>query len=105
MAAPTALDLGAFLGRTVSSGQGESVLQVATSQVRAYVRGQGFTDGVPNDELASVVLTLAARYFAHGRQIAMDEAVGPESVSYRSSPGSFTVAEIFTMNRYRVRSC
>lgn len=80
------------------------MLQVATAQVRAYVRGVGFADGAPNDELAAVILCLATRYLAHPRQLAMDETEGPASVSYRSSPGSFTVSETFVLNRYRQRA-
>ncbi len=104
MAAPSVADLGAFTGRTVSPEQGDAVLRVADSQVRAYTRGVGYTDGVPNDELASVVLCLAARYLVHPGQIAMDLTEGPSSVNYRSSPGSFTVSEFYTMNRYRRRA-
>ncbi|APE18265.1 hypothetical protein BOH72_26285 [Mycobacterium sp. WY10] len=104
MPAPTVLELGAFLGRTVAPEQGAAVIQVATAQVRAYTRGVGFADGEPNDELASVILGLASRYLAHPRMIAMDETEGPSSAIWRSSPGSFTVAEIFTLNRYRVRA-
>lgn len=104
MAAPTVSELAAFTGRTVSSEQGGAVLQVANSQVRAYVRGVGYINGEPNAELASVVLTLAARYLAHPRQISMDESEGPASASYRSNPGFFSAAEMFTMNRYRVRA-
>lgn len=77
---------------------------MATAQVRAYTRDVGFTNGVPNDELASVILCLATRYLAHPRQISLDETEGPASVSYRSSPGSFTVSEMFTLNRFRQRA-
>jgi hypothetical protein len=106
MAAPTVSDLAALAGTAVSTGQGTAVLQIATAQVRAYVRGQGFNaTGEPNDELASVILCLASRYLAHPRQLAMDEAEGPSSVSFRSSPGSFSVSELFTLNRYRVNAC
>jgi len=105
VAAPQVSDLAAWTGQAVSQEQGAAVLQVATAQVRAYVRGNGFVDGVPNDELASVITCLAARYLAHPRQIAMDETEGPSAVGFRSSSGSFTVAELFTLNRYRVRAC
>lgn len=102
MAAPTVSELGAFLGRAVTSEQGAAALQVATAQVKAYVRGG--PNWEPNDELASVILTLAARYLAHPRQISMDESEGPASVSYRSNPGSFSLSEIYTLNRYRTRA-
>ncbi len=105
MAAPTVNDLGDFVGRAVSAEQAGAALRVATSQVRAYVRGVGFdADGSPNDELGAVVLCLAARYLAHPRIIGLDESERPASVSFRTSPGSFTVAELYTLNRYRQRA-
>lgn len=81
MSAPTYTDLGALLGRSVTEVQGNAVIQVVTSMVNAYTRGEGFTSGVPNDELCAVVLTAAARLLAHPRQLGMAETVGPESVS------------------------
>ena len=105
MPAPTVADLGVLLGRAVASEQGAAAIQVATAQVRAYTRGEGFTDGVPNEELAAVILCLAVRLVSHPRQMAMDETEGPSSVSFRSSPGTFTLSELFTLNRYRVRAC
>ncbi|WP_231984010.1 hypothetical protein [Mycobacterium sp. 852013-51886_SCH5428379] len=86
----------------MSAEQAGAVLRVATAQVRAYVRGG--PGWVPNDELASVILGLAARLVSHPRMIAMDETEGPSSASYRSSPGSFTVSELFTLNRHRQRA-
>lgn len=104
MSAPTYTDLGALLGRSVTEVQGNAVIQVVTSMVNAYTRGEGFTSGVPNDELRAVVLTAAARLLAHPRQLGMAETVGPESVSYREGFTGFTVAELFTLNRYRKRA-
>jgi hypothetical protein len=103
VATPSVADLVAFTGKAASSEQGEAVLSVANAQVRSYVRGVGYADGVPNEELAAVVLYLAARYLAH-TGVNMDLTEGPSSVSYRSSPGSFSVSETFTLNRFRVRA-
>ena len=104
MAAPTPAELGALLGRAVTSEQGVAVLQVVTSMARAYTRDAGFTDGTPNDEIRAVILTAAARLLSNPRGLLMDETVGPESVSYRSAFTGWTVAELFTLNRYRARA-
>lgn len=104
MSAPTYSDLGALLGRTVTEAQGTAVIQVITSMVSAYTRGVGFIDGVPNDELRAVVLTASARLLAHPRQLGMAEALGPESASFREGFSGFSVAELFTLNRYRKRA-
>jgi hypothetical protein len=104
MAAPTATDLGALLGRTVGAEQASAVLGIVTSMAKSYVRGQGFSGGVPNDELAAVILTAAARLLSNPRGLLIDETEGPSSVSYRSAFTGWTVAELFVLNRFRVRS-
>src|SRR4051812_8311482 len=65
-------------------------------------RGQGFTDGEPNQDIRAVILTAAARLLSNPRGLLMDETKGPESVSYRSAFTGWTVAELFVLNRYRV---
>lgn len=105
MATPTVVDLSAVLGRTVSAEQGGAVLSIVTAMVKAYTRGEGFdSDGAPNDELRAVVLTASARLLAHPRQLGMAEALGPESASFREGFSGFSVAELFTLNRYRKRA-
>lgn len=100
MAAPTVADLSALLGRTVPTGQGEAALNITTMAVRAYVRGGSGWE--PNDEQASVILSSAARLVsnASGRRA---EALGPESVTYGTFEG-FTVGELQTLGRYRVKA-
>lgn len=104
MPAPTYLDLGALLGRTVSPEQGNAVIEIVTSLARAYTRGQGFDDGLPNDELRAVILSAACRMIANPRGIDLAESVGPQSVSFRGAFTGWSVAETFTLNRYRKRA-
>lgn len=104
MTAPTYLELAALLGRQVSSEQGLACLQVITSMAKAYTRDQGFTDGVPNDEIRAVILAASARLLANPRGLLMDETVGPESVSYRSAFTGWSTAELGVLHRYRQRA-
>ena len=103
MTAPTSTDLGALLGRTVSSEQGEAVLQVVTAMASAHTRGVGFADGEPNPEIRAVILAASARMISNPAGIRA-ETVGPESVSYSTFVG-FTVGELVVLDRYRVKAC
>ena len=104
MSAPTYSDLGALLGRDVDATQGQAVLSICTSQVSAYTRGNGFEDGVPNDELRGVILLAALRFIANPELIQKSVSRGPESVDFRGGFVGFTVGELQTLNRYRVRA-
>jgi hypothetical protein len=104
--APTVADLTALLygasGQTVDSEQGAQVLAAVTQMASAYTRGQGFSDGVPNADISAVILSAAARLYAHPRQISIDETVGPDSASVRAGFNGWTVLETIVLNRYRV---
>lgn len=56
--------------------------------------------GEPNDELAAVITTAAARLLANPEQV--DSGVG--STWTRGSFQGWTLAELFVLNRYRVRA-
>ena len=85
--APTVADLTALLygasGQTVDSEQGTQVLAAVTQLASAYTRGWDSLAGVPNADIAAVILTASARLLAHPRQLAVDETVGPDSASFR----------------------
>jgi hypothetical protein len=104
MAAPTYSDLGALTGRTVSQEQGAAVLAVVTAMASAYTRGQCFTNGVPNDEIRAVILMASARLISNTTGLLYDEVEGPSQISYRSAFTGWSVAELFALNRYRVRA-
>ena len=66
MAAPSAADVFAFLGRPVDTDRLEHVgahLSTVTSMVSAYTRGQGFDPltGEPGEDLAAVIVSACAR--------------------------------------------
>jgi len=110
VAAPTVSDLGALLGRDLGgaaeTAQAQQVIAVVTAMVSSYTRGQGFTaDGTgnlaPNAEIRAVILGASARLLSNPSGLLYDEAVGPESVSYRSAFSGWTVAETYVLSRYR----
>lgn len=100
MAAVTGQRIAEFLG-----GGGDSNLvtlagshaEIITQMCLAYTRGAGFSDGVPNDQIASVIVTAAARLVSNPQQIAND--VG--GVSIRGGFNGFNLAEQRVLNRYR----
>ncbi len=89
-------------GQTVDATQGAEVLSAVGQLANAYTRGVGWTDGVPNADISSVILTASARLLAHPRQLAVDETVGPDSASFRGGFTGWSVLETIVLNRYRV---
>jgi hypothetical protein len=69
MAAPTTADLADFVGTDVTTAQGNAVLSVVTALASSYTRGEGFTDGEPNDDVRAVILSAAARLWRDPSQI------------------------------------
>ncbi|UXA08680.1 hypothetical protein KXD96_11770 [Mycobacterium sp. SMC-2] len=106
MAAPTASDLGTFLGpmygADLDSGQATSVLATVTAMASAYTRGVGFTNGVPNSDISAVILTASARMISHIRQTQVYEVQGPESQNIMDNKLVWSTAELSVLNRYRV---
>ena len=92
----------AFTGGTWSTGATTEHVEAATSYVKAYVRDVGFWHGWPNDELASVIVSVAARSLANPTGV-WQTTTGPFSVSYSRTEG-FTLAERAVLDRYRVRA-
>ena len=96
-------DIADFLGQgddqTVIALAGEA-LPVITAMAHAYTRGNGFTDGEPNNEIAAVITTATARLIANPDQV--QYRVG--NVSFQSSFQGWTLAETFVLNRYRKRA-
>jgi hypothetical protein len=74
--------------------------QVVTQMCRAYTRDGGFTDGVPNEEIASVIVTAGARLTSNPQQLAHD--VG--TVSMRGGFQGFSLTERLVLNRYRKKA-
>jgi hypothetical protein len=52
------------------NGDIETVVPIVTVMARAYTRGRGFTDGEPNEVIAAVIVTAAARLAGNTEQLA-----------------------------------
>jgi hypothetical protein len=91
-------------GQTVDATKGAEVLSTVTQLASAYTRGVGFTNGVPNADISTVILTASARLYANPTQLLGDQTYGPSSVSYRSAFQGWTVSELTTLDRYRVKA-
>lgn len=96
---PTADDLAAYSGRTVSATQAAAVIGVVKAMVSAHTRGVGFADGEPNDELAAVILSASTRLLMNTPGV-QQEAMGALQVRYGDAFG-FTLPELTVLNRYR----
>lgn len=100
MAAVTGHLVAAFLGQSDDATLvtlAESHANVVTQMARAYTRDGGFNDGVPNDEIGSVITTAAARLVANPEQLST--IVG--TVSIRGGFNGWTLTERLVLNRYR----
>lgn len=106
----TPADVVAFLGEPTSpelTALVQKHLDVVTSFVWSYVRGQGFTDEgaagrVPNRDIRSVIVAATARYVPNPTQVER-ESGGTQTVKYASLNG-FTLAEQAVLNLYRRRA-
>lgn len=101
----TAADVAAFLGQgddTEVVALAEAHLPVVTTFVKAYVRGNGFTDGAPNDDLSTVIKTATARLTVNpeqNRRISVDDY----AQTFTTLDG-FTLPELAVLHLYRRRS-
>lgn len=102
MTAPTTYDVEAFLGREVDPVQSQAHLETVTAFARAYTRGRGFTDGIPADDIATVIVTATARLLSNPVGT-VTEQVGSYSVRYGTFAG-FNLVEMAVLNTYRKRA-
>lgn len=86
---------------TPSAAVDAAIAQV-TVMARAFTRGRGFDDSVPNEELSAVITTASARLAANGRQTLARDRVDDVEREIRSSFVGWTLAELAVLNRYRV---
>lgn len=87
---------------SLQAGEVATVLPIVKTMARAYTRGRGFEDGEPNEELAAVIATAAARLAANPTGL---QSKRIDDVEYRyslASSFSWTLAEQAVLNRYRV---
>ncbi|MGY4709063.1 hypothetical protein ACXDF8_05770 [Mycolicibacterium sp. CBM1] len=100
MAAVTGQLVADFLGQGDDSSLvtlAESHADIVTQIARAYTRDGGFTEGVPNADIAAVITTAAARLVANPEQIST--TIG--TVSVRGGFSGWTLTERLVLNRYR----
>lgn len=100
MAAVTGQSVAEFLGQGDDDGVvtlAEAHAAIVTQMARAYTRDGGFTDGVPNAEIAAVITTAAARLVSNPEQLST--TIG--TISIRGGFSGWTLAERLTLNRYR----
>lgn len=79
-----------------------TVLPVVTAQVRAYTRDRGFSGDQPTPDLATVILTTAARLAANPENLRA-ETIGDWSVQRQVNDG-WTLTELAILNRHRRRA-
>lgn len=103
MTSGIAADVAALLDEDSAATIPAAITQI-TVMVKAYTRGNGFDDGEPNDELAAVITTAAARLASNGSQQAIDRTAGQFSMSVRTRFDGWTTAELAVLNRYRRRA-
>ena len=99
---PSPESVAAFLGRgddpqTVAAAR--ETLPIVTALARSYTRDRGFVGVEPMEDLAAVLTTATARLMANPEQL--QTRVGEVSVAGWQG---WTLAELFVLNRYRVRA-
>lgn len=102
---PATSDLTARVITFLGSGDPDLIsehVEAATSFVKAYTRDVGFDIYGPNDELAAVIVTAAARSASNPTDI-QQETIGPYAVTHYKNMG-FTLNERAVLDRYRVRA-
>ncbi|QNK52357.1 hypothetical protein H7F30_12245 [Dermacoccus sp. PAMC28757] len=97
----TGQDVADFLGQgddeqfVALAGQSVTII---TAMARAYTRGNGFGNGMPEDDLAAVITTATARLVANPEQLRVTIG-GVQTDGFQG----WTLAELFVLNRYRRR--
>lgn len=103
MAAPTVDDVASLMGGAVNADQAGAVLSIVSALAASYTRGQGFTDGVPADDVKAVILTAAVRMLTDPTGVLESRSMGPFTVSY-APHGGWSTSELMVLNRYRLRA-
>ena len=93
------------MGKELNADQANAVIENVKAKAKAYTRGRGWgTDGEPYSDVRAVILTASARLLTDTSQITAQHVMGPFSVSYRNGFDSWTVSELYVLNRYRERA-
>ncbi|CCK58949.1 hypothetical protein [Mycobacterium canetti] len=99
----TEADVAGLLAAKISTPG--AAIPIITAMAKAYTRGRGFdSNGDPNDEIAAVITTAAARLAGNPRQSSLNQVMADFTSDQRSFFNGWTLAEQFVLNRYRVRA-
>jgi len=82
--------------------QAEAHVPIVTLFVKAYVRGHGFVDGLPNDDIKAVIKTATARLVVNPEQVKRYQ-----TADYAETPAvldGFTLPELAVLHLYRRRT-
>jgi hypothetical protein len=97
-------DVAALLVGAVTEDVAQRAVDAVTLMARAYTRSEGFDNGVPNDEIAAAITTAACRLARNPGQLSTSETMGPFGFDVRGGFAGFTLAELATLDRYRVHA-
>lgn len=92
----------AFLGE----GDHQKVLahvQLVTEFVRAYTRGNGFTNMIPEPDVEAAIVTATARSLTNPGGVVQSVTSGPFTESFFKFDG-FSLMEQAVLNKYRRRT-
>ena len=89
---------------SLASGDVATVIPIVTTMARAYTRGRGFIGGEPNEDIAAVIATAAARLAGNSEQLARKKVDDVEYEYTLRGTFGWTLAEQIVLNRYRVRA-
>ena len=99
-------DLLDYLGDNGQQGQQldkvQSHLNTVTAMVKAYTRGRGFTDGIPADDLARIIISSTARLISNPTHTVTSQ-IDDYSVRHAISDG-WTLPELAVLHTYRRRT-
>lgn len=97
------MDVVTFLGESDPDvAQVDAHVHTAAMMVRAYTRGRGFEGGFPEEDVAAVIVSCAARLYRNPT-LDRSQQVGP----FQTAPGSFhgwSLPELAILHRYRQRA-
>lgn len=82
----------------------DAAVPLVTAFAKAYTRGRGFDAGQPNEEIAAVITTAAARLGSNTGQTATSRTDGTTTTEQRTWFTGWTLAELYVLNRYRKRA-
>ena len=103
----TPQDVRLYLGRDPAGSDDAGIMahvEAATQMVKAYVRGNGFDDYGPAEDLEAVIVSFAARLHSNPTNDTQTSVSVDDASESRSTFRGWTLPELAVMHRYRVRA-